>query len=142
MTPTPELLDSLASELPPPELRGGPRDPEALKRVRRAFVGLLEAEHKSMADMLGITLKELKTYDLRAGRGCPTCFHTGYLGRTGIFEIFDVSDALRVQIMHGDTEEQLRQAAVEQGLVPLKVAGLNKIKNGVTTVDEFVRVLG
>ena len=74
------------------------------------------------------------------GAGCPKCHHTGYLGRTGIFEFLEVNDVLREMIMSGATTVALRQKALELGMESLLASGLGKVKKGLTTVDEVLGV--
>jgi type II secretory ATPase GspE/PulE/Tfp pilus assembly ATPase PilB-like protein len=97
---------------------------------------------KTICDGLHLSAKELDGWNLRHGAGCGQCLQTGYVGRTGIFEIFNVTENLRSMIMHGAAEEELRKSAIEEGLIPLREAGLGKLRNGETTVEEFVRIFG
>jgi type II secretory ATPase GspE/PulE/Tfp pilus assembly ATPase PilB-like protein len=97
---------------------------------------------KSIRLALGITAAQIKEYDLRQGKGCARCFYTGYQGRIGIFEVFSVSDKVRELIVSGAGEKQIRDAALDQGMTPLRDAALLKLKDGTTTVEEYVRVLG
>jgi len=73
------------------------------------------------------------------GRGCPACQHTGYRGRTGIFELLTMNDALRDLIVAGASLPELRQKAIESGLTPLREAGLQAVFAGETTLDEIAR---
>jgi type IV pilus assembly protein PilB len=73
------------------------------------------------------------------GRGCKTCNHTGYHGRTGIFEIMSISDELRELISYDISTSRLRQAAIRGGMRTLRESGLLKIYDGVTTIEEVAR---
>ncbi len=75
------------------------------------------------------------------GSGCDACFGTGYLGRRGIFEVLDVTDAMRLAISERKPESTLREMALEGGMRTLADAGRHKVVAGETTVEEFVRVL-
>ena len=75
------------------------------------------------------------------GAGCDQCWHYGFYGRTGVFELLEVNDRLREMIARRATTEELRAAAVESGMVTTLQDGLAKAKQGVTTVEELVRVL-
>ncbi len=97
---------------------------------------------ESGKDALPVSEKELKEFKFHKGQGCERCFYTGYLGRTGIFEIFNVTKANRKLIMGESPEEAIRELALKEGLVPLKSAGIEKVKNGEITVEEYLRVLG
>ena len=73
------------------------------------------------------------------GRGCEGCRHTGYSGRTGIFESFVVTDSIAEMVTSGAAGGTVREAALRQGLLPLRQAGLALVRAGVTTVDEVYR---
>jgi type II secretory ATPase GspE/PulE/Tfp pilus assembly ATPase PilB-like protein len=97
---------------------------------------------KTASESLHVEEEQLRGFKLRQGAGCEQCLQTGYVGRTGIFEIFNVTPKLRSMIMHGAPEEELRKVAVQEGLIPLREAGLEKLRDGVTTVEEYVRIFG
>jgi general secretion pathway protein E len=73
------------------------------------------------------------------GKGCNFCDWTGYMGRTGVFEVLVVSPEVRKLIRSGVTGQEIRQRAVAEGLVPLQKAGFLKAKAGVTTLEEILR---
>jgi len=73
------------------------------------------------------------------GSGCNTCAHTGYLGRTGIFEILCMSDEIRTMVLSSTTTNQLRTQAIKEGMIPLMKDGLFKVKAGITTPSEVLR---
>jgi type IV pilus assembly protein PilB len=73
--------------------------------------------------------------------GCDQCNHTGYRGRIGIYEVMQVSDKMRRLIAAGSPEDQIRDAAIAGGMVTLGEDGLAKVKSGVTTPDELLRVV-
>jgi type IV pilus assembly protein PilB len=73
--------------------------------------------------------------------GCDQCNHTGYRGRIGIYEVMRVTDKLRRLISARSTEDQLREAAVSGGMITLGEDGLSKVKSGVTTPEELLRVV-
>ena len=75
------------------------------------------------------------------GSGCNMCAQTGYRGRTGAFEILTMSDALRALFLTDGSRDQLWQQAIQEGLVPLRRDGMLKVKAGVTTPYEVLRVL-
>jgi type II secretory ATPase GspE/PulE/Tfp pilus assembly ATPase PilB-like protein len=78
---------------------------------------------------------------IHRGVGCPSCFQTGYLGRTGIFEIMEVTDELRELIFQQIPKDVLRRMAVDLGLQTLKQSAVDKILEGTTTVEEAYRVV-
>jgi len=73
------------------------------------------------------------------GSGCKTCAHTGYLGRTGIFEILYMSDGIRSKLLSGTTASQLRTQAIKEGMIPLMKDGMFKVKACITTPSEVLR---
>ncbi|KAF1699359.1 type II secretion system protein [Pseudoxanthomonas jiangsuensis] len=72
--------------------------------------------------------------------GCPRCQNTGYQGRIGIYELVPVDEAMQQAVVSGATHQQLRQMARERGFRFLREDGLLKAWQGVTTVDEVLRV--
>ncbi|MEC4675322.1 MAG: ATPase, T2SS/T4P/T4SS family [Nitrospirota bacterium] len=76
------------------------------------------------------------------GRGCEKCNETGYLGRTGIFEIFVMNDDFRQIISSNYKESELMSLAVSSGMKTLLEEGLIKVKTGITTIEELIRVIG
>ena len=74
------------------------------------------------------------------GAGCPECNGTGYTGRMGIFEMMDVNDEMRKLIMNNADASALTRAARRQGMHNLREDGWRKIRDGVTTVEEAMRV--
>jgi general secretion pathway protein E len=74
------------------------------------------------------------------GQGCDECFHSGYSGRTAIYEFMPVDEILRTQIMEGSTATQMKRSAIERGMVTLRMDGQEKVLNSVTTPDEVLRV--
>jgi len=72
--------------------------------------------------------------------GCPECRETGYRGRTGIYELLTVSQKFSKLIKQETELHALRSQAIKDGLKPLRVAGAHKVVDGVTTVDEILKV--
>ena len=75
------------------------------------------------------------------GRGCPACGRTGYLGRIGLFELVTVTPALRELLQAGSEADALRAAFRAAGRPSLWVDGMNKVRAGITTVEEVMAVL-
>ena len=73
------------------------------------------------------------------GRGCDACHHTGYRGRTGLFEIMDIDDEVRRLIEAGASIEEVREAAVAGGMETLREVGLRAAAEGRTTIEEVLR---
>ena len=79
-----------------------------------------------------------KTYD---AAGCRYCNNTGYYDRLGIFEILNVTDEIKQEIMNGKSSIEIRQEALKQGYKPLVTDGIKKVIEGHTTLDELNRKL-
>jgi type IV pilus assembly protein PilB len=73
--------------------------------------------------------------------GCDQCNHTGYRGRIGIYEVMRVTDKLKRLIAAKATEDQIRDAAIAGGMISLGEDGLAKVKSGITTAEELLRVV-
>ena len=73
------------------------------------------------------------------GRGCDRCGHTGYRGRVGLFEVMEMTEAMRQRVLDGGSAIDLRRQALADGMVTLRQNGLQKVCEGMTTVDEVVR---
>ena len=74
------------------------------------------------------------------GEGCEECFHSGYAGRTAIYEFMPVDETLRTQVMEGVTASQMKLSAIERGMTTLRMDGCEKIFLRQTTPDEVLRV--
>ncbi len=81
-----------------------------------------------------------ETVDCFRGRGCETCFGSGYSGRIGIFELMEMNDEIRKMIMRGDDAVAITAAARRNGMRSLREDGWLKISRGLTTPDEVMRV--
>jgi len=74
------------------------------------------------------------------GKGCEKCLHTGYKGRIGIFEIMLPDDEIRALIVSKASSTDIRKAAIKNGMRSIKEDGIEKVKSGVTTLEEILRV--
>jgi general secretion pathway protein E len=79
---------------------------------------------------------------VKYGEGCAQCRGTGYRGRTGIFEVMEVTDRIRAMIQEKADSELIRKAAAADGMVVLRDAAVKKMLKGETTFDEVIRVTG
>ncbi|MEM7350191.1 MAG: type IV-A pilus assembly ATPase PilB [Acidobacteriota bacterium] len=87
----------------------------------------------------GFSERESRTLKLFQGRGCEQCGDTGYKGRTGLYEVMEIEDEMRELILSGASSIELREKAVENGMITLRMSGLQKIRDGISTIDEVVR---
>lgn len=89
---------------------------------------------------IGLTLDDLKGKPLFRPVGCPNCLETGYSGRTGVHELFIMNDELRGLMMAGVDSSTLLKAAMKSGLRTLRDDAAGKVIQGLTTVEEVLRV--
>ena len=71
--------------------------------------------------------------------GCNFCDFSGYLGRTGVFEILSVNNDIRNLVTSQSSGQQIHKQALKDGLVPLRKSGMMKVQNGITTVPEIMK---
>ena len=90
---------------------------------------------------LNISDTDASTIPFYKSVGCDQCNHTGYRGRIGIYEVMHVTDRLRRLISARAPEDQLREAALSGGMISLGEDGLAKVKSGITTPEELLRVV-
>ena len=74
------------------------------------------------------------------GRGCPHCNFTGYRGRMALFEIMVMNDQLRDMVVHKRPSNEIRHQAIADGLITLRKDGWSRVLDGITTVEEVIRV--
>jgi general secretion pathway protein E len=79
---------------------------------------------------------------VKYGEGCGQCRGTGYLGRTGIFEVMEVNEKIRPLITEKADAEFIKRTAIADGMVPLREGAVRKMLSGETTFDEVIRVTG
>ncbi|MEM6793846.1 MAG: type IV-A pilus assembly ATPase PilB [Acidobacteriota bacterium] len=113
----------------------------AQRLVRRVCKFCKEPYEANPAELvqIGFAEREARSLKMFKGRGCEQCGDTGYKGRVGLYEVMKVDDELRDLILSGASSIELREKAVENGMVTLRGSGLQKIRDGVTTVEEVVR---
>ena len=85
-----------------------------------------------------IDLKDKFTY---TARGCKECNESGYYDRIGIFEILNMNDEIKEMIVRGDSSVDIKAAALRNGYRPLVIDGINKVINGITTLEEINKKL-
>jgi general secretion pathway protein E len=102
------------------------------------------AKCRRPAEVTPAVLRELggngEGVEVYEGTGCEDCANTGYRGRSGIFELLQVSDMIRPLILKRSSADVIRDAAVQQGMRTLREDGWRTVRTGVTTVAEVVRV--
>ena len=89
---------------------------------------------------IGITPEMCSGKKIYKGTGCQDCLNTGYKGRTGIFEFMILDDAIKSLILKTSDSNAIKRKAVNQGMVTLRQDGALKVLNGITTVEEILRI--
>ncbi|HXW97562.1 MAG TPA: type IV-A pilus assembly ATPase PilB [Gemmatimonadales bacterium] len=89
--------------------------------------------------VLGDNVEELKKIQFMRGVGCDTCSGTGYKGRAGLYEVMALSPELRRLILRGGSVAEIRDQAVVDGMLTLRMDGIKKIERGVTTLEEVIK---
>jgi len=92
---------------------------------------------KSLAE-LGFKDKKMTFY---RAKGCKKCLNTGYKGRAGIYEVMPVTDTIAGLCVEKRSAEDIRKVAIEEGMQTLKDDGLEKVKKGITSLEEVMRVV-
>ncbi len=97
----------------------------------------VELDKRTLKLMGHLLDKHIKIYK---GEGCKECSFTGYRGRKGIFELLVVNDEIRHLILKKTSTNIIRQKAIEIGMIPLREDGWRKVIQGITSVEEVLRV--
>jgi len=89
---------------------------------------------------IGITPEMSSGKKIYRAKGCQSCLNTGYKGRTGIFELMILDDAIKSLILKTSDSNAIKKKAVNQGMKTLRQDGAMKVLNGITTVEEILRI--
>jgi type IV pilus assembly protein PilB len=114
---------------------------QAQRLIRRVCANCKEefpAPPQALLDV-GFGEEEAQTMKLYKGKGCEKCNSTGYKGRVGLYEVMEMTDALRELILVGASNIELRKQAIDEGMITLRGSGLEKVRQGITTVEEVIR---
>jgi len=102
-------------------------------------------ECKKVADVpeqalldIGVSADELGTFEVFEPVGCSACNNRGYKGRAAIYEVMPFWDGLKELVINGASTAELKQEAIRLGLVTLRMAAINKLKSGLTSMEEVV----
>jgi type IV pilus assembly protein PilB len=89
---------------------------------------------------LGFSEEEAKTVKCFKGKGCPVCGGSGYKGRLALYEIMPVVSEIKEMVLEGASADELKKTASRFGMKSLRQSGLTKVKEGVTSIEEVMRV--
>jgi type IV pilus assembly protein PilB len=115
---------------------------QAQRLIRRVCANCKEEVRDMPAKTLievGFPPEAVGTFKLYKGRGCNACNGTGYKGRVGLYEVMEITEGIRDLIMVGATAVELKRKALEEGMLTLRMSGLEKIRAGITTIEEVLR---
>ncbi|MBN2053858.1 type IV-A pilus assembly ATPase PilB [bacterium] len=115
---------------------------QAQRLTRRICKNCAEPVHVPPEALLDIGFSEDEVEDMVVykGKGCSTCGDTGYKGRIALFEVMTVSDEVRELVLRGASSMEIKETSIALGMRSLRESGLQKIREGITTVEEIVRV--
>jgi len=99
----------------------------------------VEANVKALTD-LGVKLEVAQKLQLFKGAGCRNCSNTGYKGRIAIYEVMPFFDSLKELVLQGASTAEVKAEMIRQGVKTLRYSGITKLIEGVTTVEEVLRV--
>ncbi len=109
-----------------------------VRRICKDCKDEYEVPPQALVDV-GFQPDEAKDLRIFKGQGCPTCNNTGYKGRVGLYEVMECTEELRQLVLEGASSMELKRKAVEEGMLTLRMSGLQKIRDGATTMEEVVR---
>ena len=113
----------------------------AQRLVRRICKECKQEHHYTPEELtaLGLTEEDSAGITFFKGEGCDTCSGTGYKGRAGLYEIMAMSPELRRLILKDASVEDMKNQAVSDGMLTLRMDGMVKVKKGITTLEEVVK---
>jgi general secretion pathway protein E len=116
----------------------------AQRLVRKICPHCIEGYQVDIEELqkMGFPVSGQGQIELKRGKGCKECRKTGYSGRMGIFEIFPMSDKIKKLVTDKATDAELRQVAIREGMTTLNEDAWQKVRNGLTTVEEALRISG
>ncbi len=112
----------------------------AQRLVRRICTHCRTEVHvdEALLSQLKLAPEELQGLVLQKGDGCTHCNNTGYSGRVGLYEVMPVTDTIRKMILEGRSSDEIRVAAVDEGMLTLRQDAVRKMKTGITTFTEVI----
>ncbi|WKZ31727.1 MAG: type IV-A pilus assembly ATPase PilB [Thermodesulfobacteriota bacterium] len=89
---------------------------------------------------LGASPEETKRMEVSKGKGCATCGGTGYKGRIALYEVMPFTEGIKDMVLNGASSAELKRTAIKEGMKSLRMSGVTKVAEGVTTIEEVLRV--
>jgi len=113
---------------------------QAQRLVRRVCTDCVETRPLTGDEAAALEIEQSYCPEVKRGNGCERCGQTGYRGRVGLYELLVMSDAIRHHIATGADANVIRDEAISEGMKTLRQDALEKLKDGLTTPEEVVRV--
>ena len=113
------------------------------QRLARKICQQCKEEEKLPAAALvkaGFSDEVAKTVKCYKGKGCPACNNSGYKGRVALYEVMPIKDELKELILEGASTAEIKKASIRLGMKTLRMSGLSKVADGVTSIEEVIRV--
>jgi type IV pilus assembly protein PilB len=109
-----------------------------VRKICTACKEPVEISDQALLD-LGLDPEECKDIVFYHGKGCPKCTNTGFKGRVALYEVMQAVDSLKELVLQGASSLDIKKEAINQGMKTLRMSGITKFKEGVTTVEEVLR---
>ncbi len=99
----------------------------------------VQISEKALVD-LGLTPEMAHKMEISKGDGCAACNGSGYKGRIALYEVMPFTDGLKELVLNGASSAELKRGAIKEGMKSLRMSGITKVAEGVTTIEEILRV--
>ena len=109
------------------------------RRICEGCKKKLEVQPDALVD-IGIPAAEAKHLEIYYGVGCQKCSNTGYKGRVALYECMPMTESLKEFVLNGASAAEIKREAIKEGMISLRQSGLIYLKQGVTTIEEVLRV--
>lgn len=109
-----------------------------VRKICTACKEPVEISEQAMLD-LGLDPKACKDITFYHGKGCPKCSNTGFKGRLALYEVMPAVDSLKELVLQGASSLDIKKEAVHLGMKTLRMSGITKFKDGITTIEEVLR---
>lgn len=110
-----------------------------IRRICTSCSSPIKVNEKTLLD-LGFQQEEFQNIKLMKGSGCSKCNDIGYKGRIAIFEVLEMQSEIQRACLDGLSNEELKRVAIKSGMQSLRRSALNKLKEGLTTIEEVINV--
>ena len=96
-------------------------------------------KHPEALQKMGMTDDQIRDAKIMKGKGCGTCNNTGYKGRVALYEVMPFFDPLKELVLQGASAAEIKTEMIRNGVQSLRMAGIQKILEGMTTPEEILR---